>query len=219
METTTGTIRRGRAPWRLGALALAVTAGLAGLAAGGVARAAETAPLDRRVSVDLDHVRPAEAFRTFAQLAGLAAAVDAAVQEPITVRLENVRLRTLLDAVCESAGCRWEVAGSPAALRVARVAGREPKPAPARVGLRDPVDLKIADGDARELLRTLANLLAADLALDPAVQGKVTLDAQGIPLQQVLDGVCRQAGCAWALEDGAGGGEDGRRTLKVAPKG
>ena len=212
-----------RRPARLGARSLAVPA-LAALTLGvlvlsGAAPAAATdtatAPLDRRVSVDLDHVKPAAAFHTLAGLAGLTSSVEAAVKEPITVRLENVRVRTLLDAVCESIGCRWEVAGNPAALHVTAVPGGEPKPQPAQIGLRDPVQLKVASVDVRELLRTFANLLDADLQADPAVQGKVTLDAEGVALKQALDSVCQQAACAWALT----GGEDGaRRVLKVSAK-
>ena len=175
--------------------------------------AAQPAPLDRRVSVNLDHVRPADAFRTLAELAGSTAAVDAAVADPITVRLENVRIRTVLDAVCESVGCRWEMAGSPPALRVTSLPDHAPKPEPARVLPSDRVDLKVAGADCRELLRTIANLLDAELVLDPAVAGKVTVDAAGKPLQQVLDSLCRQAHCAWSLAGGDGGG---RRTLKVA---
>ncbi len=197
-------------------LALAVAGALCAAADPAAADpAVDPARLENRVSVNLDHVRPAEAFRTFAQLAGMSALVDAAVRDPITVRLENVRLKTLLDAVCESVGCRWEVAGSPPALRIAAVPRHEPKPEPARVGLRDPVQLQVADGDARDLLRTLASLLDAELVLDPAVQGKVTLDADGIPLRQALDTLCRQARCAWALGDGEAGG---RRVLRVTPK-
>lgn len=203
METATRSDRRSIVLWSAALLALA-----------GAAFAAD-ASLDRRVSVNLDRVRPAEAFRTLAQLAGLTATVDPAVDAPVTVRLENVRVRTLLDAVCESIGCRWEVAGSPAVLHVAALPGAEPKPEPARVGLRDPVDLHVTGADAREILRTFANLLDADFEVDPAVQGKVTLDINNLPLQQALDKLCQQAACAWALS----GGENGaRRLLKVGPK-
>lgn len=200
----------------LGVLALAVMSlGVLAHAGAAPAAAADTAPLDRRVSVDLDHVKPAAAFHTLAGLAGLTSSVEAAVKEPITVRLENVRVRTLLDAVCESIGCRWELAGSPAVLHVIAVAGGEPKPEPAQIGLRDPVQLKVAGVDVRELLRTFANLLKADLQADPVIQGKVTLDADGVSVQQALDSVCQQAGCAWALSEGADGA---RRALKVSAK-
>jgi len=219
METAIHTLARAAA-W--GAVALAL-AGAAPRAAGAVPPAPpipptlndESASLDRRVSVDLDHVVPANAFRTFAQLAGLTAAVDAAVREPVTVRLENVRVKTLLDAVCESIGCRWEAAaGSPGTLHVTAAAGAEPKPAVPRIGLRDPVQLKVAGVDAHDLLRTFAGLLDAELALDPAVQGKVTLDVDGVPVQRALDSACAQIGCAWSLADGEGG----RRVLTVTPK-
>ncbi len=173
------------------------------------------APLDRRVSVNLERVRPSEAFRTFAELAGCTVAVDAALAEPITVRLENVRIQTVLDAVCEGIGCSWELAGTPPVLHVAAKPLQVPKPAAPEVRPGDPVDLKIADGDVHGLLRTLANLLDADLVLDPAVQGKVTITASGLPLQRVLDNLCQQVHCAWIL---GGGDNGGRRTLKVIPK-
>jgi hypothetical protein len=37
--------------------------------------------------------------------------IDPAVREPISIELHNVRARALLDAICESIGCRCKALG------------------------------------------------------------------------------------------------------------
>jgi type II secretory pathway component GspD/PulD (secretin) len=164
--------------------------------------------LDERIDMALKKAAPADLFGTFAKMLNAEAVVDPAVREPVSIELHNVRARTLLDAICESIGCRWRLEpGSPPKLRVTAVpaGGAEPRP----TALGEPIDLKVTDADARDVLKTFAEILRVQAAVDPAVQGTVTFNLEATPCNQALDAVCRSAGCEWSLDGGV---------LRVTPR-
>jgi type II secretory pathway component GspD/PulD (secretin) len=155
--------------------------------------------LDRRVDVALAESAPAEAFDGLAKMVGLDAAVDPGLDGKVTVRLENVRMRTVLDAVCESIGCRWDVtAGSPAKLHIQPL---PEGPARKKTALKEPIDLKVKEANVLEVLQVFGQMLSADVEIDPRLAGgKVTFELDNIPCGQALDKVCASAGCTWKLE-------------------
>lgn len=157
--------------------------------------------LDRRVNVALADSAPEEAFKGLATMIGLEAEVEPGLDDKITVQLDNVRMRTVLDAVCESVGCRWSVVGgNPAKLRIRPLAEQS---APKTTALKEPIDLRVTKANVRQVLQTFGAILGMEVELDPGITGQVTFDLRKVPVGEALDRVCDMAGCAWKLEDGA----------------
>jgi type II secretory pathway component GspD/PulD (secretin) len=162
------------------------------------------AKLDDRVDLALKNAAPEEVFRTFAKMLGAEAVVDPGVHGPVSVELHNVRVRTLLDTVCESLGCRWSLAsGTPARLRVMPMgpAAEGPKTS----GIKEPIDLRVTKADATDLLKTFGEILSADLVVDPAIKGTLTFEIENKPVDQTLDAVCKELGCEWSFTEAANG--------------
>ena len=195
----------GRKIWMMMALALAWLSAIA-------ARAAEN-PLDTRISMAVRDAAADDTFRTFAKLMGTEAVVDPALKGKVTVELKNVRVRTLLDAVCESIGCRWDLQpGNPPKLRVYALPAGNPASA-AKAGPKEPLDLRVTKAKGQEILKTFGQILSAEVELDPSIDGTVTLDLENTPWDQALDAVCAALGCNWELV------ESPARVLKVVAKG
>jgi type II secretory pathway component GspD/PulD (secretin) len=65
----------------------------------------------KKVTLDLNGVAPAAAFKAVADAIGVSVTVDAAVTDPVDITVRNVSAKTALNAVCESIGCRWTLTG------------------------------------------------------------------------------------------------------------
>ena len=188
--------------------------GLAGLLLGAGALLAEPADvqskLDQRIDMGLSKAEPEDVFRSFGKLLGMEAVVDPGVKGAVSIELHNVRVRTQLDAICESIGCRWSVEpGSPPRLRItpAPAGGAELKPRSGR--LSDPIDLKVTKANGLELLRTFGEIVGAETAIDPGLKGELTLNLENTPVDQALDTVCQALGCDWRYTEAA----DGKRPV------
>ena len=148
---------------------------------------ADPGKLEDRVDLTLKNAAPDEVFRTFAKMLGAEAVVDPGVHGPLSVELHNVRVRTLLDTVCESLGCRWRLeAGSPPKLRVLPAAAAKPEGSADRSkpAIKEAIDLKVTDADGRDVLKTYGEILSADVVVDPAIKGTLTLDLEATPVDQ-----------------------------------
>ncbi len=174
---------------------------------------AAAGPLDERINIALTKAPPADVFKSFGQLTGMPTAVDPALRGELSIVLENVRVRTALDAACESLDCRWEVQNGKLVITVLGHGDRKASPPGSSPG--DPIDLKVTDADVRDLLKTFGQLIGAEVVLDPALGGKATFDLPNVPWDKALDQVCRQSGCDWSLTEGQNGG---KRVLKVTAK-
>jgi type II secretory pathway component GspD/PulD (secretin) len=175
------------------------TAALALLLATGVAGASPDA-LDKRVSLDLKDATVEEAFRSLARVAGVPIDLDGVSGEPVSLELENVRVRTILSALCDSVGCRWELAGGK--LRVVPVPGDKPAPRvkPSPQALVAPLDLKVTNADVRDLLETVAQIMSVRPIVDSAVKGTVSLEMDDMEVRKILDAICQSAGCRWSFD-------------------
>jgi len=71
--------------------------------------------------------------------------------------------------------------------------------------LQDPIDLKVTGADGRDVLKTFAVVLSANLEIDPEVQGEVTFNLENIPMQKALERVCKTLGCDWRYTEGSEG--------------
>src|SRR5687768_6917532 len=71
-----------------------------------------SAPLDMRVSVQYVNGKPADILEVLAKAAGLTVQASSSDLRPVTLTLTNVRLRTALDAICDTAACAWKLDGT-----------------------------------------------------------------------------------------------------------
>src|SRR4029077_828311 len=67
-----------------------------------------SAPLDMRVSVQYVNAKPADILQVLAKAAGLTVEESSSDLRPVTLTLTNVRLRTALDVICDTAACTWK---------------------------------------------------------------------------------------------------------------
>ncbi len=160
--------------------------------------------LDAKISLDLNGAAIGDVIRTLEELSGLRIAASPRTSaEPVTLSLERVRLRTILDALCDGADCTWSLDGRsrPATIRVAFA---DPSGAGSRasapVSIDQPITLSLDDADARDVLRASAKLLGAISRVDTGVCGSVSVDIRKMPMSKFLDEVCREVRCTWKLD-------------------
>jgi type II secretory pathway component GspD/PulD (secretin) len=171
--------------------------------------------LEDRVDLTLKNAAPEEVFRSFAKMLGAEATVDPGIHGPLSVELHNVRVQTLLDTVCESLGCRWKlVSGTPAKLQILSIAGGKPEGPPSSA-IKEAIDLRVTRADGQEVLRTFGEMLNADVVVDPAIKGSLSLDLEAVPVDQCLDTVCKTLGCEWSFTEGANGR---KALLRIVPR-
>jgi TonB family protein len=82
------------------------------LAAPGSAAAQGTSPLEQRITINVNAVPPREVLEMIARTMGGRFELDPHVTAPVTLRVVRVKVRTALDAICESVDCRWEHRGN-----------------------------------------------------------------------------------------------------------
>ena len=187
--------------------------GLAGFLLGTPAMAAPPGPLDSRIELAVTEADPAELFATIGKMMSVEVVLEPGLAGKVSIELHNVRVRTILDALCESVGCQWtfDSLARPPKLRVTP-GPAEPRPDPlGKHALpKDPIDLRVTDAEVQDLLQTFGQILGGKAVVDPAIQGKVSLDLQDTPLDQALNAVCTAAGCDWSYDAAA-------RVLRVTP--
>jgi type IV pilus assembly protein PilQ len=64
----------------------------------------------------------------------------------------------------------------------------------------EPLSLNLKEADIRDVLRTFADLTGLNIAVDPDVQGKVTVNFNEVPWDQALDIILRQNSLNYVLE-------------------
>ncbi|MEP7011967.1 MAG: hypothetical protein ABJC13_16705 [Acidobacteriota bacterium] len=152
--------------------------------------------------IDLDVVKASGTFDLFARTAGLELAIDPVIAErKLTLRIEKVRVRTALDAACDSLECRWRVEGGK--LIVEAKPRTSPKAVEKSAQLDEPIDLKVTKARASDILRTFGEILGVDVDIEDTVGGELTLDLEATPVRVALDAVCKKLSCRWHIEEGA----------------
>ena len=165
-------------------------------------------PLDRRIDIDLVDAAADVTFASFAGVVGGELELEPALAgRKLSIRLQNVRVRTALDAACESLGCSWkleETAGTSAKLKVGVTSVVSP-PAdrpPLATQLEERLSLDLADAPMETVLGSFAHILGAELDLDPALAGgEVTLRLTDVSVRVALDTVLG-GGWSWRVDDG-----------------
>jgi type IV pilus assembly protein PilQ len=64
----------------------------------------------------------------------------------------------------------------------------------------DPIDLELTNADIKDVLRTFAQLTGLNIAIDPNVQGQVTVSFVQVPWDQALDTILRQNGLTYTID-------------------
>lgn len=152
--------------------------------------------------IDIDVVKAKDVFKLFAEAAGMELVLDPAVKNgPLSLRLENVRVRIALDAACDSLDCRWQVdPGNPPRLKV-MPADRKPDPEdPKTAALNSKIDIAVTNAEGAQVLTSCAEILSAGASIDPGLKDKVTLDLKNVSVREILDAVCNLIGCTWSLK-------------------
>ena len=152
--------------------------------------------LDNRIDLNVTDADAGKLFQTVGQLTGARVELDPRFQSArkISIRIDNVTLRTALTAICESLGCRWRTRDGAIFVEPVRTGDRTVNALDAKI------DLKITGADLHEVMDTIAQILGADLAFDEALsRGKLTLELEQETVAATLDAACAQAGCKWKL--------------------
>jgi hypothetical protein len=160
----------------------------------------------KKVTLDLNGVAPAAAFKAVADAIGVSVTVDAAVTDPVDITVRNVSARTALTAMCESVGCRWALSGGSLAITAGTdvAAGRiyavssgpgkdRAKVASTQVVLNAlkqklPADMKFENAPLGEVGKRLSEALNLNVQLackDASVQ-TLTMDFGNLTLQEAL---------------------------------
>ncbi|MFN2442021.1 MAG: type IV pilus secretin PilQ [Thermoanaerobaculia bacterium] len=69
-----------------------------------------------------------------------------------------------------------------------------------RIYSGDPIDLELTNADIKDVLRTFAQLTGLNIAIDPNVQGQVTVSFVEVPWDQALDTILRQNGLTYTID-------------------
>jgi len=69
-----------------------------------------------------------------------------------------------------------------------------------RIYTGEPISLSLKDADLKDVIRTFANLTGLNIAVDPGVNGSVTVDFNDVPWDQALDIILRQNNLGYVLE-------------------
>ena len=180
----------------------------------------------KKVTLDLNGVAPAAAFKAVAEAIGVSVTVDAAVTDPVDITVRNVSAKTALNAVCESIGCRWTLTGNTlvvkpeAAVKVGvvmrgeRGAAVDKTKAKARAQVvlatfkqKLPSDMNFENAPLDVVNKRLSEALRLRVELgckDPSVQ-TLTMDFGNLTLQEALKAIGEREGgpeAAWWLKIG-----------------
>ena len=152
--------------------------------------------LDDRIDLNVTDADVGKLFQTVGQLTGARVDLDPRFQTArrISIRIDNVTLRTALTAICESLGCRWRTRDGAIFVEPVRTGD------PTVNALDAKIDLKITGADLHGVMETMAQILRAELAFDETLpKRKLTLELEQETVAATLDAACAQAGCKWKL--------------------
>jgi hypothetical protein len=152
-------------------------------------------PLDLRVTIEF-RSRPAlDVLRTLSEAAALTPDFAPGSLLPVTIALTNVRLETALTAVCENAGCAWE-------LRDRRLKVT-PMPIAAGVTLPHTVSIALSDASTLDVFRALATTLNLELSVEGELPDRlVSIRLNNASPAAVLNILAQNAQCSWQIEPG-----------------
>lgn len=165
--------------------------------------------LDRRITLNLQEAPAEQLFGLFAQLLGADLELEFEGGGPVNFVFDDIKVRTSLNALCESVGCHWELEpGAPPVLRfTAADVALEEKRAMATDRV---VSLDLEDASAPRVFQLFSKILKTELAIDtPIEESTITIKRDDQPISKLLDEICEDLGCRWKLVG------DGPVTLRI----
>lgn len=179
----------------------------------------------KKVTLDLNGVAPAAAFKAVADAIGVSITVDAAVTDPVDITVRNVSARTALNAMCESVGCRWTISGASISVQAgmafavgvndtagAKSRDRAEGAAAAQAALKAvkqplPADMKFEHAPLDVVNKRLSEALnrSVELTCTDASVRTLTMDFSNRTLQEALKSLGEQEGwpnAAWSMTIG-----------------
>ena len=176
-------------------LAAAVLALTTLIAATATALAQADTNLNVRISLDFENARAADVMKAIASAASMSLEMTDEMP-PVTITVTNVRVRTALDAVCETAGCKWVVTeGTPPVLKVGRT-----RVSP-KLEIKSNVSVHLKPALFEQAFRTLASYLSVEIVIEGKLPVKsVTLQVKEGTTSTLLDALCKAAQCTWRID-------------------
>jgi hypothetical protein len=192
----------------------------------------------KKVTLDLNAVAPAAAFKAVADAIGVTATVDDTVTTPVDITVRNVSAKTALTAMCESIGCRWTLADGILVVKSAadfavgrgtvRVEGKATTPEAQAImeafKRKLPADMRFDNAPLEEISRRLTESVGLPVKLsckDPYVK-TLSMDFGNLTLASALEAIGERETrptASWQLVVGpaAGGSKSGGIAVMVGP--
>lgn len=145
-----------------------------------------------RVSVQYVNSNAGDMLRVLAKAAGLTVEVPSTPLQPVTITLTNVRLRTALDAICDTASCTWRLEGTTIKLASTGTPG-------AAGQLPPTVSITANDMSVTEFFRAIGAAINVPVTVEGQVERPpLTVSFTNASTTTVLDFMCKKAGCTWS---------------------
>jgi len=158
--------------------------------------AAQTAvpadPLQSRVTIDYREAPAADVIRAVAVAAGLKVEIGPGKMRPVTITLTNVRLVTVLNALCDNALCSWRLDAS---LKITPIEIGQRALLPPRVSF------SLNETPAGDVFRALAAAIDVPVTVDPSLPtNPVSLVFKDAAPADVLNMLCNIQHCEWDFD-------------------
>jgi hypothetical protein len=150
-----------------------------------------SAPLEMRVSVQYVNSKAPDVIQVLAKAAGLGVEMPSTSLQPVTITLTNVRLRTALDAICDTASCTWRLDGT--IIKVAAAGSLK-----TAATLPATVSIELEQVPVPDVFRALGAAINVLVTIEGTVdRPPITVKFTNASTTEVLDFICKNAGCSW----------------------
>jgi hypothetical protein len=140
--------------------------------------------------------KPADILQVLAKAAGLTVEVSSSDLRPVTLTLTNVRLRTALDAICDTAACAWKLDGT-----TIKVTSSGASPAS---GLPPVVSVALDQVPVPDVFHAIGAAVGVALVIEGQIERPpVTVKFTNAQTSAVLDHLYEIAGCTWECDNGS----------------
>jgi type II secretory pathway component GspD/PulD (secretin) len=155
--------------------------------------------LDRKTTIDVTAAAPRDVYGSLSRTLGCELVIAPEIQQPVTMYLENVTVRTALNALSENLGCRWTVDGN--TLHVQLAGSAKPLPAGVVGGVPGYVKVGVPDGAVGGTRGAGVNAVDLRQRLDRKTPAGFHFD--NMPLRTVMDALGKIAELEVRVEEPA----------------
>lgn len=148
-----------------------------------------TAQHDPPVDLSLKGAPLSDVLASFAAVGGVELDASPDVTGLVDTELDGVPWTTALTLVCHSHRLACRVTEDRLEVRPVGFAGAQP------------IDMSLREAPLVATLEAFARVAGAPIEIDPAVEGTVTVELDGVPWPDALVATCRVGGCRTAWTD------------------